>query len=100
MPTFQDFYFDSSTRKNRIHARKCTPDAQPRAVIQIVHGIAEYIDRYDDFMSFLAQNGFVAVGDDHLGHGKSISYPEDIGFFAESDGWNRVVDDIDSLRVL
>ena len=98
MPTFQDFYFDSSTRKNRIHARKCTPDAQPRAVIQIVHGIAEYIDRYDDFMSFLAQNGFVAVGDDHLGHGKSISSPEDIGFFAESDGWSRVVDDIDSLR--
>ncbi len=98
MPSFQDFYYDSSTHKNRIHARKCLPGTKPRAVIQIVHGIAEYIDRYDDFMSFLAQNGFVAVGNDHLGHGKSISSPAELGFFAENDGWNRVVDDMDGLR--
>lgn len=98
MPVFQDFTFDSCTGKNRIHARKCVPDTAPRAVVQIAHGIAEYIDRYDEFMAFLAQNGFVAVGNDHLGHGKSIGAPEDMGFFAESMGWMYEVEDMDNLR--
>ena len=100
MPSFEDFYFESSTGKNRIRARKCLPDSAPRAVIQIAHGIAEHIDRYDDFMRFLTENGFVAVGNDHLGHGKSISSPEEQGIFAESDGWNYVVRDMDKLRDL
>lgn len=98
MPSFQDLYFDSSTGKNRIHARKCLPEQRPRAVIQIAHGIAEYIDRYDPFMSFLAENGFVVVGNDHLGHGRSAAGPEELGFFDERDGWNRVLDDMDRLR--
>lgn len=98
MPSFQDIYFESSTGVNRIHARKCTPDGKPIAIVQINHGIAEYIDRYDDFMYFLADNGFVVLGEDHLGHGKSIERPEDQGFFAEKDGWNYVLKDIDRLR--
>lgn len=80
MPTFKDFYFNSSTGKNKIHARMCVPDAEPRAIVQIIHGIAEYIDRYDEFMSFLADNGIIAVGTDHLGHGKSIESEEQTGF--------------------
>lgn len=100
MPSFQDFYFDSSTGKNRIHGRKCLPDGQPRAVVQIAHGIAEYIDRYDDFMSFLAENGFVAVGNDHLGHGRSAQSRDELGFFAEENGWDCVVEDMDNLRDL
>ena len=100
MPSFEDFYFDSSTGKNRIHARKCVPDAAPRAVIQIEHGIAEHINRYDDFASFLAENGFVVVGDDHLGHGQTIANPEEQGFFAEENGWDYVVRDMDTLRDL
>ncbi len=98
MPNFQDFTFPSSTGKNLIHARKCLPDGEPRAVIQIAHGIAEYINRYDEFMAFLARNGFVAVGNDHLGHGQTIRCPEEQGFFAESMGWRYVVEDMDSLR--
>ncbi len=100
MPNFNDFYFDSSTGKNRIRARQCTPDGEIRGVIQIAHGIAEHIERYDDFAAFLAENGFVVVGNDHLGHGKSVSTPDDLGFFAESDGWNHVVADMDTLHEL
>lgn len=98
MANFTDFTFESSTGKNRIHARKCVPEGTPRAVVQIAHGIAEHIDRYDDFMAFLAANGFVAVGNDHLGHGKSIQAPSEQGIFAEEDGWNYVVKDMDILR--
>lgn len=98
MPSFQDFYFQSSTGRTSIHALKCVPDSKPRAVVQIAHGIAEYIDRYRPFMEFLADNGFVVAGNDHLGHGKSIRVPEEQGFFAEKDGWWRVVDDMDKLH--
>ena len=98
MPSFQDFYFQSSTGRTSIHALKCVPDSKPRTVVQIAHGIAENIDRYRPFMEFLADNGFVAAGNDHLGHGKSIRVPEEQGFFAEKDGWWRVVDDMDKLH--
>ena len=98
MPSFQDFYFQSSTGRTSIHALKCVPDSKPRAVVQIAHGIAEHIDRYKPFMEFLANNGFVVAGNDHLGHGKSIRVPAEQGFFAEKDGWWRVVDDMDKLH--
>ena len=99
MPTFKDFYFNSSTGKNKIHARMCVPDAEPRAIVQIIHGIAEYIDRYDEFMSFLADNGIIAVGTDHLGHGKSIESEAQTGFFAYDNGWDYVVRDEEVLRL-
>ena len=98
MPSFQDFYFQSSTGRTSIHALKCVPDGKPRAVVQIAHGIAEHIERYRPFMEFLANNGFVTAGNDHLGHGKSIRVPAEQGFFAEKDGWWRVVDDMDKLH--
>ena len=98
MPTFKDFYFNSSTGKNRIHTRMCIPNGEVRAVVQIVHGIAEHIVRYDDFMSFLASNGFVAVGTDHLGHGKSIEKEDQLGFLADKDGWTYIVNDEEILR--
>ena len=100
MPEFRDFYYESSTGKNQIHARICTPDGTPRGIVQIAHGIAEHINRYEDFMRFLAENGFVAVGNDHLGHGKSIARLEEQGIFAENDGWNYVVEDMKKLREL
>lgn len=99
MPTFKDFFFNSSTGKNKIHARMCVPDAEPRAIVQIIHGIAEYIDRYDEFMNFLAENGIIAVGTDHLGHGKSIENEEQTGFFAYENGWDYVVRDEEVLRL-
>ena len=99
MPTFKDFYFNSSTGKNKIHARMCVPDTEPRAIVQIIHGIAEYIDRYDEFMSFLADNGIIAVGTDHLGHGKSIESEEQTGFFAYENGWDYAVRDEEVLRL-
>ncbi|MBR5981539.1 MAG: alpha/beta hydrolase, partial [Firmicutes bacterium] len=98
MPELKDFTFPSSTGKNEIRARICVPDEKPRAVVQIVHGIAEHIERYDRFMLFLAENGIVAVGNDHLGHGKSIRKEDEQGIFAEKDGWTYVVEDMKTLH--
>ena len=98
MPSFQEFTFTSSTGMNRIRARKYLPDGEPKAIVQIAHGIAEHIDRYREFMEFLAQNGYLVVANDHLGHGKSINGPEDLGFFAARDGWNYVLRDMEKLH--
>jgi len=98
MPSFSDFTFMSSTGENSIHARMCSPDCEPRAVIQIAHGIADYIARYDEMAEFFARNGFLVVGNDHLGHGENIHDEHDIGFFAAENGWNHVVTDMDILR--
>ncbi len=100
MPRFEDFYFDSSTGKNRIRVRKCLPDGQAKAIVQIAHGIAEHMERYDDFMEFLASHDYLVVGNDHLGHGKSIAKPSEKGIFADKDGWSHVVQDMDRLRDL
>lgn len=97
MAKFEDLYFNSSNGVNIIRARKCFPDGEVRAILQISHGIAEHIDRYEDFMIFLAENGILSVGDDHLGHGKSYRDNTDKGFFAEKDGWKDVVADMHSL---
>ena len=98
MPEFRDFFYASSTGNNEIHARICTPVGKPKGVIQIVHGIAEHINRYDDFMTFLAENEYVAVGNDHLGHGQSAARLDELGIFAEDNGWDYAVRDMDLLR--
>ena len=98
MPSFQEFTFTSSTGVNWIRAKKYLPDGEAKAIVQIAHGIAEHIDRYAEFMEFLAGNGYIVVANDHLGHGKSINGPEDLGFFAARDGWNYVLRDMEKLH--
>ena len=98
MPEFREFFYESSTGKNKIRARMCIPDGSPKGIVQIAHGIAEHIDRYEDFMRFLAENAYVAVGNDHLGHGKSIARLDEQGIFAENNGWSFVVEDMKKLR--
>ncbi len=94
MAKFEDFEFTSSIGNHPMHGLKCTPDKEVRAIFQIAHGIAEHIDRYRNFMEFLADNGILAVGSDHLGHGKSFLTPEEKGAFYPEDGWNHAVDDL------
>lgn len=98
MPTFTDFTFLSSNGKTNIHARRCDPDTAPKAIVQLAHGIAEHIRRYDAFAEFLACNGFVVFGNDHLGHGESINDDSELGFFAETGGWEMAVEDMRKLH--
>ena len=92
--TKETFYLDSNDKKNRLHGFWWLPDSEPKALVQLTHGMAEYIDRYDPFASFLADQGFAVVGHDHLGHGETVKSDEDLGFFADRDGDRIVIDDI------
>ena len=94
----KDAYFLSSTGINKIHCRIWQDDEkEPKAVFQIAHGVSEYIERYDEFACFLAGNGYIVCGNDHLGHGKSVDSLDDLGFTAEENGDNRMIDDMHIL---
>jgi alpha-beta hydrolase superfamily lysophospholipase len=69
------------------------PESKPRAVLQIVHGMAEYAARYQEFANFLNQKGFAVYADDHRGHGLTAGSIENTGHFANCNGWNLVVND-------
>lgn len=97
----EEFYFDSRDEIDRIHAVRYTPDdGEVRCVVQIVHGMAEYAERYEEFARFLTDRGFVVTGEDHLGHGKSVSEGGYYGYFCERDPATVVVRDVHRLKKL
>jgi len=89
--------FLSSDRKTNIHVITWTPDEAPKGVLQIAHGMIEFIDRYDRFARVLCDHGWLVTGNDHLGHGQSVVSEDDLGYFAEPDGAACVIDDMHTL---
>lgn len=97
MPATTEFTFLSSDGRSNIYAHKWLPGDKPRAVVQIAHGVSEHILRYDGFARFLAERGFVVVGNDHYGHGKSAASEDELGYFGETGGWEIAVGDMRKL---
>ena len=85
-----DIWYDSHGA-GKIHACRWTPEGEPKAILQIVHGIAEFVERYDDFANFLTAHGFLVVAEDHMGHGQSINAEGIQGYF--HGGWFTAVED-------
>ncbi|MDY5985349.1 MAG: alpha/beta hydrolase, partial [Lachnoclostridium sp.] len=94
----KEFTYPSRDGVTQIHGIMWMPEGEVKAVLQICHGMVEYIDRYDEFAGFLAEQGYCVVGHDHLGHGKSIQSEECYGYFHEKKGNQYVIGDIHRLR--
>lgn len=96
----EEFYYDSRDKKSKLHAVRYTPDDgdSVRCVVQIVHGMAEYIERYEEFAKFMTDRGFVVVGEDHMGHGKSVGREGRYGYFCEQDPATVLVRDVHRLK--
>ena len=95
----EEMYFDSRDNINKIHAIQSTPESRkPVCIVQIIHGMAEYIERYDEFARFLGERGILVVGEDHLGHGKSVPEGGVYGYFCERDAATVVVRDSHRLK--
>ena len=75
-------------------------EINPKAIIQLSHGMCEYISRYDDFAFFLVDNGYVVCGNDHLGHGETSTANGIDGFFAEEYGDKFVLEDLHTMTSL
>jgi alpha-beta hydrolase superfamily lysophospholipase len=98
----EDFTFLSADGKTQIHAVRWIPEeGSYDAVLQITHGMVEFIERYDEFARFMNDKGFLVVGHDHLGHGASITSESEWGYFADAKHPSDVVvDDMHRLRTM
>lgn len=94
----RNFTFRSSDGKTRIHAIEWVPEGEIRGILQIVHGMTEYIGRYDRFARYMCEHGFYVVGHDQLGHGASVTTNDKHGYFGEPDGNRFVIMDIRKLH--
>ena len=95
MTNLSEFTFLSSDGKTQLHGMLWEPEGVAvRAVLQICHGVAEHIARYDGFARALNEQGIVVAGHDHLGHGKSLPEGGTPVYFGQGNTWNTVVDDI------
>ncbi len=93
--------FKSSDKKNSVQYYVYEPtNTAPRAIVQLSHGMTEYVERYEEFADFLCEKGIVFCGNDHLGHGETVSTPEDYGFFAEENSLGYLCKDVHKLTIL
>jgi len=72
-------------------------EVEPRGIMQIVHGMCEYMGRYEEFARFLTSNGIIVCGNDHIGHGASKG-EDGYGYFAKKDGDKHLVTDVRTLN--
>lgn len=97
----EEITYDSRDNETKIHAIRWIPiKGEIKGVLQIVHGMVEHIERYDDFANYMADKGFVVVGNDHLGHGASVKKDSDRGYFCKKDGETILVRDVHRLKKL
>ena len=66
------------TSHGEVFWRAWLPEQPPRAIVVLVHGVAEHSGRYDRVGKLLADTGFAVYADDHLGHGRSAGAPANI----------------------
>lgn len=89
----KEVYIPSTNNRNQLHVAIWEPEWETKAILQISHGMVEYIVRYDDFAKHLNQQGILVIGNDHLGHGQSVLDESEFGYFGKEKG-SAVVDDL------
>ena len=95
-----DFTLPSTVPGRTLHAFRCIPEGEVRAIVQLSHGMVEFIDRYKPLAEDLAGRSILVTGHDHLGHGGSIRTKDDYGYFAQPDGNRAVLDDLHAMTTL
>lgn len=93
-----EFTFPSNDGKTAVHAVEWLPEGETHAVLQIAHGVAEHILRYESLAEFLTLRGIAVVGNDHLGHGLSVEPRGTRLHFGPIGSWGTVVDDLYTFR--
>lgn len=98
MPKTMEWSFPSTNGVDTVAAAVWEPDGEPRAVLQLCHGMSEHIGRYRWLAEQMAARGFAVAGDDHLGHGKTAPSAEELGYFGPKDGYVHMMEDEHRLR--
>ena len=96
----ETIHFPSADGQSQTAGYFYTPvDVTVRAVLQLSHGMCEYICRYEPMFEVLASAGIAVCGNDHLGHGDT-SRPENYGFMAEKNGYQYILKDLFTMNGL
>ena len=96
---YSEITFPSSDGKNKVFAEIYTPRTESaRAVIQLSHGMIDYVSRYTELAEYLTANGYIFAGNHHLGHGKTAACDADFGYFAENGGVDYLLRDLHSMN--
>ena len=90
----KEFGLPTLDKKNDLHMVVWEPQGGVKAILQICHGMTEYVERYEELAQFLAQRGILVIGNDHLGHGQTAKKKEDYGYFAAGTPSKIVVDNL------
>ena len=70
----------------------------PRGLVQLVHGMSEHVERYEEFAAYLCEQGFAVCANDHIGHGKTAAKAEDLGHMPLEVGEDVLIADVHTLR--
>ncbi len=89
--------FLSSNNTNQMDYYIYEPDNKPKYILQIVHGMCEYLERYEPFIRYLNEHDILVCGHDHLGHGKNA--PEK-GYIADKDGYKYLIEDVHKVSTI
>lgn len=89
--------FPSTDGVHTLKGKIYVPEGQPKAVFHVVHGMTEHIGRYDTFLREMAEEGYVCVAYDNLGHGLTANDDGELGYIAKKDGWKFLADDVNAV---
>ncbi|MBR5269781.1 MAG: alpha/beta hydrolase [Anaerotignum sp.] len=93
-------YYPSSDGNTKLHGIIWEPETEPKAIVQISHGMVEYAERYEGFAAFLNEHGILVAGNDHLGHGRSYTEEWQKGYFAKEKGDICALQDLHRMTLL
>ncbi len=98
---FEEITYPSADGHTTVHAYLWVPEGiEPRAVVQLSHGMCEYVERYDAWARRFAEAGIVFCGNDHLGHGRTAKAKSDLGYTAPRGGADYIVEDLHTMTVM
>ena len=89
--------FISNDGRTTVHYIKWYPNNNIKGVIQLTHGMTEYMGNYENFADFLCNNGFLVIGHDQIGHGHSVQGPEELGHFSKKDSVDILIKDMHNV---
>ena len=95
--TKQEGRFLSADNETEVYYAVYRPQGNPKAIVQICHGMYEYIERYEKegTVEALTSAGLIVCGNDHLGHGRTVSGDKSLGHF---HSYRNAVDDLHTLN--
>ena len=88
------FFAPSSDGVHKLAGVVFLPEGEVRGFFHVVHGMTEHIERYENFMTAMAEAGYICFGYDNLGHGKTVNSDGELGFIASKDGWELLAKDV------